>query len=185
LYVVDSDGDVVDSMIYTGVPNGDSVVVPTGANYYVVISSDTGNAKVRKWDATSVSTVGSTSWTSFFGAPFSLSVRNYNAFKAIPRTGISVAFTVPNTTAAYRMKFTTTENTTVSGTRTGSVGQTVGDYTSAPTFTWGIGGGIYCGINYPGQDISLTPGQTYFFCVRNDNPVSNNLINVQVDIAAG
>ncbi|MEE9579759.1 MAG: hypothetical protein V3V74_00395, partial [Nitrosomonadaceae bacterium] len=50
LFITDSDGDVVDTMIYSGVQSGDSVLVPTGANYYVVITSDTSNAKVRKWN---------------------------------------------------------------------------------------------------------------------------------------
>jgi len=178
LYVVDSDGDVVDSMIYAGVATGDSVLVPTGANYYVVLTSDTGNAQVRKWDTTQVSTVGSVSWLSFFGRPFE-SPYSY-AFKVIPSDGISIAFTVPITSDSVRVYFSTVGNTTVSSTRTGSVNQTVGDYTSEPTHTWGSGQSIIGGINYPGQDIDLIPGETYFFNVRNNSPLSsNNLIDIK------
>ena len=68
LAVTDASGNVVDSMVYSGVDNGDSVLVPTGANYYVVITSDTGEATVRKWDSDVVVDItGSVSWASHFG----------------------------------------------------------------------------------------------------------------------
>ena len=39
-------------MIYANAPNGDSVLIPSDAtNYYVVITSDTGNAGIKKWDS--------------------------------------------------------------------------------------------------------------------------------------
>jgi hypothetical protein len=168
-------------MIYENEPNGMSALVPTGANYYVVITSDTGNATVKKWDSSEVSTVGSVSWTSFFGRPFAPD-GNYDATNIIPQDGISIAFTVPNTATAYGISFSTKENTAVSSTRTGSVNQTVGDYTSAPSVTWGTGVNITGGINYAGQDISLQPGQTYFFNVRNNDPsASQNFCRIVVN----
>lgn len=50
LFITDATGTVVDSMIYANVPNGDSVEVPTGADYFIVITSNTGSAKIKKWD---------------------------------------------------------------------------------------------------------------------------------------
>ncbi|MBU8921791.1 MAG: packaged DNA stabilization protein gp10 [Bacteroidales bacterium] len=179
LYITDGDGNVLDEMIYSGVPSGDSVLVPTGSNY-VVITSDTGNAQVRKWDTTQISTIGSVAWEWFFGVPFELGRHYSNTDKVIPAEGVSLRFTVPVTSLSYELLFVSVGNTTVSSTRTGSVNQTVGDYTSAPSHTWGLGGGISAGVNLSGKDIALVPGETYFFNIRINNPIDNNLLTLQV-----
>jgi len=169
-------------MTYNGTPNGESVLVPTGSNYYVVITSDTGNAQVKKWDTTQVSTVGSVSWEDFFSLPFA-APGHYDTTKTIDSGGISLAFTVPVTSSPYLVVFTTVGLTSISTTRTGSVNQTVGDYTSAPTETWGFGT-ISGGINYSGTEIMLVPGETYFFNIRNDSPTGTNQIRIQTDVVA-
>lgn len=186
LYVCNASGDVVDSMTYIGVPNGDSVLVPTGANYYIIAASDTGNVKIKKWDSSAVSVAGAVSWDSFFGLPLATTRVLYDVEKVIPAAGQPIWFTVPSTASPYKLSFTTIETTSTPGTtRTGSVNQTVGDYTSDPTYTWGIGGGIDCGINYStAVDIELTPGQTYIFNVRNDSPTGNNWVRVQATLVA-
>jgi hypothetical protein len=130
-----------------------------------------------------VDTTGSVSWASFFGKDFVLEDQGYDALKIIPTDGISIAFTIPNTGRAFSIGFVTVENTALSSSRTGSVGQTVGDYTSDPTFTWGTGGGIAAGVNFadPAIDIQCLPNQTYFFCVRNNTPSDrNNYIRIKV-----
>lgn len=179
MYITDSAGNVVDTMLYLGEPTGTSVLVPTGSNYYVVISSDTGNAKVRKWDTTQVNTIGSTPWEDFFGIEFGAGIF-YDKTKVIPAGGISLAFTVPITSDSVACTFSTIEVIGFSTTRTGSVNQTVGDYTSEPTQTWGTGGDIIGGINLVGGEIDLIPGETYFFNVRNNSPRDgSNLIHLR------
>ena len=180
MYVTDSSGNVVDTMLYLGEPSGDSVLVQTGANYYVVVASDTGNAKVKKWDTTEVSIVGSVSWESYFGTPFQLGKFYPNTDQFIPAEGLAIRFTIPMTSAAYSLKFTTVENTTITTTRSGAVNQTVLDFSSGATHVWGESGGINCGINFPGTDIDLIPGETYFFNIRNDSPTDLNLLTLQV-----
>jgi len=183
LAVTDASGNVVDSMIYSGVATGDSVLVPTGANYYVVCTSDTGNAKIKKWDSELPFISGSVTWESFFGSVFSLPGW-WDSTNIIPADGVSISFTVPLTAFDYRLSFTTYAVPSVTSTRTGSVGQVVGDYTSAPTLTWGASDEIDCGINTGGTfDIELIPGETYFFCVRNNDPsASTNYVRIQASV---
>ena len=89
-----------------------------------------------------VDTTGSTPWATFFGIPFGVTTQLYDATKIIPADGISLLFEIPITSAPVGVSFVSIENTAVSSSRTGSVGQTVGDYTSYPSYTWGTGGGI-------------------------------------------
>lgn len=188
LFITDSSGNVVDSMIYDSTPNGDSVLVPTGANYYVVITSDTGNAKIKKWDSSQVSTIGSTAWSDFFGSAFALvdgQTWDSGTSTEIPQAGIAIAITIPATSGSWSVGFESVEITGISGTRTGNLGQVQGAYTTAPTFTWGTGGGLGGGINLAGQDIVMIPGNTYFFNVRNDSPLaSGNYMRIKANVKA-
>jgi len=121
---------------------------------------------------------GAISWQSYFGVPF-LSPSS-DITKVIPAAGQSVWFTVPDTTDSWRVVFSNVSVTSVSGTRTGALNTTVGDFTTAPTHTWGTGGGFDGGINFAGQDKDLIPGYTYILNFRNDTPASNNQIRMQV-----
>mgnify|MGYP000626559794 CR=1 FL=1 len=133
-----------------------------------------------------VDTTGSTPWATFFGIPFGVTTQLYDATKIIPADGISLLFEIPITSAPVGVSFVSIENTAVSSTRTGSVGQTVGDYTSYPSYTWGTGGGIAGGINFddPAVQIDLIPGQKYFFCIRNNTPsATQNYIRLRVYVS--
>ena len=168
MLVTDTDGDVVDSMIYSGVPSGDSVLVPTGSMHHVVVTSNTGNAKIRKWDSSAVDLSGATSWLDWFGIEFG-SRSFVDARKSVPVIGVSIHFTIPDTTDVVTVGFSSVEISSVVGTRFGTISTTAFDWDAEPSHTWGISGGITGGINFPGHDIDLIPGQTYFFNVRNNN----------------
>lgn len=128
-----------------------------------------------------VSTAGSVSWESFFGRPFELGSFYGNTDRTIPLNGLSIRFTVPLTSTAYRCDITAIESTWIATVVTGAVNQTVMDFVSGATYSWGLGGGIKTGINYPGTQLDLIPGQTYFFNVRNESPVSGgNWLTLQV-----
>ena len=185
LYVCDTDGNVLDSQLYQGVPNGDSVLVPTGADYYVVVTSDTGTAKVKKWDTIQTSTTGADTWEEWFDQPLTMTSRRLYSFqKKIPTAGLAIAFTVPVITDPYTLEFTNVESPWIVTTVTGAVNTTVGDYTSGATRTWGLGGSIICGVNYSGyQNITLIPGETYIFNIRNNSPsVDSNWCEMNADV---
>ena len=173
MYITDSSGNVLDTMIYSGSPSGDSVQIPTGGNYYVVIASDTGNAKIRKWDSSMTSTVGAVSWESIFGASFTAQEFWYPKNVQIPANGLSVYFTIPAGTAPFKLLLTSIETTTPPLTaRFGTLSTTARDWTSTANYTWGIGGGLTCGYGATGVDLDVIPGETYFFNIRSTELVA-------------
>lgn len=169
LFITDASGNVIDTMIYDSTPNGDSVLVPTGANYYVVITSDTGNAKIRKWDSDNASTVGSVTWESVFGFAFGDRVSTV-AVAFIPADGLVINFQVPITSDSIVVGFNTIEypqSIAVAGGIEFNIGTTVGDKTSPPIkLNFTLPDVITGGINDDSRDIILIPGNTYFWNLR-------------------
>jgi len=168
LYITDASGNVVDSQIYTGVPNGDSVIVPsTGVNHYVVTSSDTTNAKIKKWGTVPVSTEGSVSWESIFsGYPFGPTTPTAFYRTQIPAGGLSIRLTVPTpSTGSAGGFFGAIEVQATGRPATLAINQAVHDITTAPTTTGTVTteATITHGVNLAGQDVDLVVGQTYFW----------------------
>jgi len=165
LFVCDSDGDVVDVMTYTGVPNGDSVQVPVGANYYVIAASDTGNVKIKKWDSSStIDITGSVTWQSAFGSEF-LARSSFEIRKNIPAGGLSVRFTAPD--GIYSMAFGVLETSGKYGTVQISLSDTVGNLSATPNASMTVfSAAVSGGINYAGAQKILVPGNTYFFNIK-------------------
>jgi len=127
-----------------------------------------------------VDVTGAYTWLEHFGNAFGSA--SSSSTVVIAFDGVSIWFTIdPNETRPIKLDFTSIEVVGLDNqTRTGSVNQTVGDYTSAPTHTWGLGGGINCGINQIGvYDIDLIPGETYIFSVRNNEPSDPNWMRIQ------
>jgi hypothetical protein len=125
-------------------------------------------------------TEGSVSWESYFGQPFSLNTFFGNITKQIPAEGLSIRFTIPITTSAYRLFISTLEVSFNPTLRFGAINQTVLDFDTPPTHTWGLGGGIDGGINLGGQDIDLIPGETYFFNIKTENLITGFLNQVTI-----
>ncbi|MCK5640929.1 MAG: hypothetical protein KAJ19_09035, partial [Gammaproteobacteria bacterium] len=176
LFVTDSSGNVVDSMIYDGTPNGDSVLVPTGANYYVVTTSDTGNAKIKKWDTSVVSTAGSVTWESVWGFEIGDRASGITTL-LIPAEGITIAVPIPVTSDSIVAGFATIEypsSLAVAGRIEYNISETVGDRTSPPVKSVGTeANSIAAGINVTGHDLELTPGNTYFWNLRFESGIEH------------
>ena len=188
MYITDASGNVVDDMVYNSTPNGDSVLIPTGANYYVVISSDTTNAKIKKWyvDAP-VGIVGSVPWTTYFSPSLDfnrsgLTVYRFNGPVFIPVEGASIRFTVP-LSGSFSMVFNASADFGFNS-KTGSVNQGVLDFTTPATHTWTLlTSTLTVGLDRPGMELDLVNGETYFFNIRNDNPsASYNVIDVTCSV---
>jgi len=190
IILCEANGNVLDWFYYDPAVGSVAgyVEVPTGGNYYLVTASDTGNARVRKWDISNEHDIidpdisGAVLWDDWFGQPFG--TVSQDMMKIIPAGGIALAFTVPITSDQVAVKFSTVENTNIATTRTGSISQTVGDYSAYPWFIWGNGGGIRGLINIPADSspeptILLVPGQTYVWNVKNDSPTANNWIRLR------
>jgi hypothetical protein len=177
LYICDANGSVVDSMIYAGVPNGDSVLVPSNAtNYYVVTSSDTELARIKKWGVVPVSTTGSVSWESVFnGASFG-DDNDQRIRLQIPAGGIAIRFTVPSANNVGGI-FNGLEIFADGRPVDMAINQTVHDLTTPPTAAVGGPSGSYItyGIDQPGRDIALTVGQTYFWNLAKRDGASGEL----------
>ena len=193
LYITDSSGNVVDSMIYAGIPNGDSVLIPTGANYYVVIVSDTGNAKIKKWDSVVpiVDTTGSVPWSWLFGTDLQFDTsRSYlipATVKIIPAEGIAVRFTAPLSGSFSMNLWGPIDVPGVFGTKRKACNQTVLDFTTPPVqVVTVLNESLIVGMNRSGLDLELAPGETYFFNIINDEPgttVYGNQINVKCTVS--
>jgi len=123
-------------------------------------------------------TAGTTSFESFFGIPFLTG--NVDVTKIIPDEGIAILFTVPITSQAFKIRFLTIEVATAPTARTGAVNSKALDFTTPPTFVWGLGGDISGGINFAGEDIDLIPGSSYIFNVKNNTIQSPNWANIRV-----
>jgi hypothetical protein len=185
MILVDAAGIVLDSVIYTPGSDSDYITVPTGGNYYIVTASDTGNAKIKKWDTTNATSVvdlsGSTPFASVFGVEFGSGVI-YDKMLIIPAGGIFIPIKIPVTSDVVKVTFTTVTITSVDTTRTGALNKTVGDFNTAPTAIWGEGGSsIKVGINNPGYgSFQAVPGETYIFNAKNTNPKAANWIRLQI-----
>ena len=135
-----------------------------------------------------ISTVGSVTWESVFGVPLDyVNGGSYNTpyGYTIPTAGISIRFQAPQTTGRFFVSFNSSETTSISTTRTGAINQGVLDFTTPPTKGWGIGGGLWAGVNYVGTDLEMVPGETYFFNIRNNSPrTSGNYIVFQAQVFA-
>ena len=71
------------------------------------------------------------------------------------------------------------------GLRYGALNQSVLDFTSGATKTWGLGGSINGGVNLAMQDIDLIPGETYIFNLKNGDPVDGgNYVTLQASTLA-
>ncbi len=125
-----------------------------------------------------VDTTGSVSWDSWFGAPFSLGTFFAASTGEIPAAGISIRFTIPITSSAYKLSMSSLEVPFNPGIRYGAINQEVLNFVDGATYSWGLGGGITGGINLAGQDIILEPGQTYFFNIKTSNFITGFLNQV-------
>lgn len=182
LAVVNSSGTIIDSLIYSGVPNGDSVLVPTGADYYVIITSDSTTAKVKKWDSVTTSTTGAVSFESVFG--FEVGERVYaNVSASIPAGGKSIWFTAPVTTESKIISFISPQNSSTNSSKTASISETVGDFTGLINGVIGNNDGIAGGINFTGSGVAtLVPGNIYILNFKYDTGESNPA-NIQYNYA--
>jgi len=156
----------------------------------LIITSDTGVTKIEKVGippplVTPPTLTGGTPWATHFGASYA-DRNHFDEFATIPAAGIALVFTTPNTTEPFMCGFTVVLNTTTKGPFTGSISQTVGDFTSEPSHRWGLGGGIVGYLNMPGQVLRndamhFSPNTTYVFNVKVDNPGSPNYIRIQTN----
>ena len=172
--VTQADGTIVDSMVYSNTPNGNSVLVPTGANYYVVISSDTGNAKIKKWDSSPVITTGAEPWTNISsGDAFGyLSASSFQTAFNIPTAGKYIWFTVPSVTT-FLASFAVVEIGALAEVLTMSISETIGDMVglanevldgSTPDVS--ILGGTPTPVHASIPTCTLYPGITYFWNLK-------------------
>ena len=131
---------------------------------------------------------GSVTWESVFHEP--LDYENggryqnsiYRSGVVIPTKGIAIAFRAPVTNRSWFISFSSPESTAISTTRTGTINQKPLDFTTLPRKGWGIGGGLWCGVNTPGTDLELNPGEWYVFNIRNDSPARyNNKVIIKAD----
>ena len=114
------------------------------------------------------STEGSVTWQSFFGSPFELNKPFYSATGGfIPDEGIAIAFTIPITSTAYNVRIGALE-VNLDGRVFGAINQEVLNFVDGATKSWGLTGDIVGDVNTTGGDITLVPGQTYFFSVRRE-----------------
>lgn len=122
---------------------------------------------------------GAVTWESWFGKPFGSPL--CDATRVIPYGGIAIWFQVPITSDVVGVSFASVEVTGgITTTVTGTVNTGVLDFSTPPKYSWGIGGGITGGINNPGQDIDLVPGNIYIFNIKNDSPNEPNWRRLQV-----
>ena len=189
MVLINADGVVLDYVYYENVANTEFITVPTNGDHYIITASDTGNAKINKFDSTEeeidpetgdpVSLTGSTPYLSVFGVEY-LAGPSDDKSLIIPAEGIFIAFTVPVTALVYHGIFVTIGLTSISTTRSGALNRTVGDFNTPPTYIWGLGGGISYNINDPGYgDIDLVPGQTYILNLKNNTPAAANWMRIQ------
>ena len=187
-------GNVLSKMRYQNVALADGVFVNLNTSKnrdaLLVIATDTGAVKIEKIGipppvVVPPPIVGGTPWATHFGVSYANQLR-FDKFATIPSGGIALTFTTPNTTDPFICGFAVVGNTTTKGPFTGSISQTVGDFTSEPAHTWGLGGGIRGYLNMPGQvlkndEMHFMPNTTYVFNVRVDNPGSPNYIRIQTN----
>ena len=182
MHITDASGNVVSSMLYTGVPTGQSLTIPAGSNHYIVIDTDTTSFAVNTWNTAVVDITGSVPWTDYFTPALDFNRDGLTVYRwtspgvIIPAAGVAIRFTAPSS-GSFSMSFNNIEVPFVHGSRTGSVNQGVLNFTTAPVLTKtpaNPGDRILVGMNRPGLDLELVPGQTYFYNIRNDNPTAIN-----------
>ena len=190
MLLVDDSGTVLKRLHYRGTASNEFITVPNGADYYLVTQSDTGFGTIRKYDSIGNTTpvdppdppvdpTGSTPYLEYFGVEF-LAGPLDDMMKIVPPEGVFILFIVPMVTEVYHGLFSTISNTSISTTRTGAINKVVGDFTTPPVYTWGLGSGISYNINDAGYgDIDLIPGETYIFNVKNDYPTNANWLRIQ------
>jgi hypothetical protein len=155
----------------------------------VVTSSNTGSAKIKKWDVnTPVDTAGSVPWSWMFGADLQFNTSRVYRIptqqKVIPAEGVSLVFTVPDS-GSFAMSFNCNFDLVgIFGSKRMSCNQTVLDFTTAPVKVVNlIPNNLVVGLDRPSMDLDLVNGETYFFNIRNDNPsASSNRITVECTV---
>ena len=132
------------------------------------------------------SPVNTVSFASIFGGEIG-SFLSSDPFHVIPDAGVAIFFTMPFTTKRIKLQFSTIEVTAPGlplTSRTGAVNTTAGDFTTPPTYTWGLGGGISCYLNpepgdvYGPYRIEVTQGQSLIFNVKNNSPTDPNWVHL-------
>ncbi len=180
LAVINSSGTIIDSMTYAGLANGDSVLVPTGADYYIVITSDTDTATVKKWDSITADKTGAVSFESVFGVAFGNFVVETDT-TTIPGGGLSIWFDIPITDDQVRVSFAVVPIPSLNSLTEGSISTTVGDFNAIPNDVLSLGELVSGRINLSETNpdrIDLIPGNTYFFNIRYITGESN-IVKIQ------